>query len=132
MAIMDSLKDENGKLKKPILISLIGAGGLLAYLMLSKGSSGTTTSAGQSSALTPDLTGLQTALQGLAAGGGSGTGSGGSGTGSGGGGSGSGSSLDPLPFTPVGVSNDGSSNNSFLPVAPDPTTNISTPTVSSP
>src|ERR1035437_6881876 len=94
MAIMDSLKDENGKLKKPILISLIGAGGLLAYLMLSKGSSGTTTSAGQSSPLTPDLTGLQTALQGLAAGGGGG-----------GGGSGTGPSIDPLPFTPVGNPN---------------------------
>jgi hypothetical protein len=94
MAIMDSLKDENGKLKKPILISLIGAGGLLAYLMLSKGSGGTTTSAGQSSPLTPDLTGLQTALQGLAAGGGGG-----------GGGSGTGPSIDPLPFTPVGNPN---------------------------
>src|ERR1035437_5395292 len=64
MPILDSIKGPDGQIKKPILISLIGAGGLLAYLMLSKGGS-STTSTGQSSALTPDLTGLQTGLDAL-------------------------------------------------------------------
>ena len=68
MAMLDSLKDPNtGKIKTPILISLVGAGGLLAFLVLKGGGSSTTTSAGQSSPLTPDLTGLQAALQSLAA-----------------------------------------------------------------
>src|ERR1035437_5500121 len=80
MALLDSIKDPNtGKIKTPILISLVGAGGLMAYLVLKGGSSGTTTSAGQSSPLTPDLTGLQTALQSLGGGGSTGGAGGGSG-----------------------------------------------------
>jgi hypothetical protein len=77
MAMLDSIKGPDGQIKKPILISLVGAGGLLAYLALKGG--GSTTSTGQSSALTPDLTGLQTALDNLLAN--QGSGSGGSGGG---------------------------------------------------
>ena len=126
MPMLDSLKDENGKLKKPILISLIGAGGLLGYLMLSKGSSGsTTTSAGQSSPLTPDLTGLQTALQSL----------GQNSSNTGGGQSGSSPSLDPPatydPSTGVSTGNVIPSQGT-LPVAPTPNVSVSTPVVTSP
>lgn len=78
MAMLDSIKGPDGQIKKPILISLVGAGGLLAYLAL-KGGSGSTTSTGQSSALTPDLTGLQTALDNLLANQGSGQGGSGGG-----------------------------------------------------
>ena len=46
MPILDSIKGPDGKIKKPILFSLIGAGGLLAYLAL-KGGSGSTTSTGR-------------------------------------------------------------------------------------
>lgn len=83
--MLEQFKDENGQLKKPILISLIGAGGLVVYLLW-KNSSSSTTSTGQSTALTPDLTGLQTAIDSLGSGAG--------------GGSGSGSSLDPPATTP--------------------------------
>jgi hypothetical protein len=79
MPMLDSIKGPDGQIKKPILISLIGAGGLLAYLALKGGSS--TTSTGQSSALTPDLTGLQTALDNLLANQGSGQGGSGGGVG---------------------------------------------------
>lgn len=73
--MLEQLKDENGQLKKPVLISLIGAAGLVGYLILH--GKGTSSSSGQSSPLTPDLTGLQTALQGLGGGGGGGGGTGG-------------------------------------------------------
>lgn len=93
MALLDSIKDPNtGKIKTPILISLVGAGGLVLFLVMKGSGSGTTTSAGQSSPLTPDLTGLQTALQGLAANGGAGGQGGGSGTTP---------SIDPPPSTVI-------------------------------
>src|ERR1035437_5109339 len=119
MPMLDGLKDENGKIKKPILISLIGAGGLLGYLMLSKGTSGTTTSAGQSSPLTPDLTALQTALQSLGQG---------NNTSGGGGGSSSSPSLDPPadffgPSTPSTLTTPTTSSNpGYLPTNPAPLT----------
>ena len=91
MSALDSIKDPNtGKIKKPILISMIGAGGLVVYLLISS-KSGETTANGQSSSLTPDLTGLQDALRSA-----SNNDSGGRG-GGGGGASGSSPSLDPPP-----------------------------------
>lgn len=65
MAILDSIKDPStGQIKKPILYSLLGGGALFAYLLL-KGGSGGTSSTGQTTALTPDLSGLQDAIKGL-------------------------------------------------------------------
>ena len=85
MPNLDSLKDPNtGKIKTPVLIAGVGGIGLFAFLMMSgKGSSGGASSVGQSSPLTPDLTGLQDALKGLAGGSGGGTGTGAGTTGGG-------------------------------------------------
>lgn len=67
MAILDSLKDPaTGQIKKPILYSLIGGAGLFAYLLLHKGGVSGAVSTGQTTPLTPDLTGLQDALKTLA------------------------------------------------------------------
>lgn len=86
--MLDSIKDPNtGKIKTPILISIIGAVGLVVFLFMSKGSVGGVTATGQSSPLTPDLTGLQDALKGLASNNSSG----------GGGGTTSSPTLDPPP-----------------------------------
>ncbi len=63
--MFESLKDPaTGQIKKPILYSLIGGGGLLVYLLLSgkSGSSGVV-STGLTTPLTPDLTGLADALK---------------------------------------------------------------------
>lgn len=69
MAILDSIKDPStGQIKKPILYSLIGGGALFAYLIFKNRSTSasSTSSTGQSTALTPDLTALEQAIQGLA------------------------------------------------------------------
>ena len=82
MAILDSLKDPNtGQIKKPILFSMIGAGGLVTYLLF-KGK--TTAGVSQTGQPALDLSGLTNAIQGMAGG-----------SGGGGGGSGTGASLDP-------------------------------------
>ena len=75
--MLESLKDENGALKKPVLFSLIGAAGLVGYLILKGGGISGASSQSSSSPLTPDLSALQTAIDDLASGAtGNGTGSG--------------------------------------------------------
>ena len=89
MALLDNIKDENGKVKKPILYSAIAAAVIVGYMIL-KGKS-TVTATGTSSALTPDLSALMDAIKNL----GSGVGTTSPSSGGGGGGSGSSPSLDP-------------------------------------
>lgn len=64
--MFESLKDPNtGQLKKPILISMVVAGGLVLFLLIrgkGSGSSGVV-STGLTTPLTPDLTGLADALK---------------------------------------------------------------------
>lgn len=81
MAILDSIKDpQTGQIKKPILYSLIGGGALLVFLLLKgKGSAVPgLASTGQTTPLTPDLTGLQDAIKNLTGSGIAGSGSAGS------------------------------------------------------
>ena len=70
MGLLDNIRDENGQIKKPILFSMIGAGGLLAYMFLKGGGTPAVVATGQTSALTPDLGGLANAIKGLSGGGG--------------------------------------------------------------
>ena len=91
--MLESLKDENGQIKKPILYVGLGGAALIGYMMLKSGGGSSTTSQGQSSAVTPDLSALQSALQGLN--GSSGVGDGTSG--------GSGVGQTPTSTTPVTV-----------------------------
>lgn len=75
--MLESIKDENGQIKKPILFSLIGGAGLVGYLLLKgSGSSSGTASTGQSSDLSTQLAALQDAITGLAGSGGTGSGTG--------------------------------------------------------
>ena len=65
--MLESLKDENGQIKKPILIAGLGGAGIIGLLLLKGGgSSSGVSSTGQTTPLTPDLTGLQSAITALA------------------------------------------------------------------
>src|SRR5450830_555716 len=68
MPILDSIKDPaTGQIKKPILFSMIGGGGLVAYLLFKGKATAGVSQTGQPAL---DLSGLASALNDLAGGGG--------------------------------------------------------------
>ena len=106
MGLLDNIKDENGQIKKPILFSLVGATGLVGYMMLSNRGQPAVIASGASSGLTPDLSALADALKGLTGQPSSGGSTGNGGGGGSGGGSGSSPSGDPPVTTPPTTSTD--------------------------